>query len=119
MLLGKESYPTISLKYLKHPSHCLEQTLHHTHPDAPDITGDSIPPSPKPPTRLLDLFSGTGSVGDVFRQKGYDVISVVIDEAFKPTIVADLISWEYKHLWPEGYFTVIASSPPCTNTAPP
>ena len=85
-----------------------------THPDAPDKNGNSIPPSPKPPPCLLDLFSATGSVGDVFRQRGYDVISVDIDKAFKPTIVANILTWEYKSLWTKGYFTVIASSPPCT-----
>jgi hypothetical protein len=46
-----------------------------THSDAPDRNGGSIPPSPKPPPRMLDLFSGTGSVGDVFRQR--DMTSLV------------------------------------------
>ena len=63
--------------------------------------------------RLLELFSGTGSVGQAFKGKGYDVISVDMSDKFEPTIVADILLWDYT-VFPTGYFDVVWSSPPCT-----
>ncbi len=40
---------------------------------------------------LLELFSGTGSVGKAFRARGWEVFSVDIDPAAKPTLVADVL----------------------------
>lgn len=63
--------------------------------------------------RMLDLFCGTGSVGDVFRQFGYEVTSVDIDARFEPDIVADVLDWDYKSQFEPGHFEVIFCSPPC------
>ena len=42
--------------------------------------------------RLLELFSGTGSVGKVFKQHGYEVISLDIDN--RATINTDILNWD-------------------------
>lgn len=61
--------------------------------------------------RLLELFSGTGSVGKVAKKLGYEVISV--DILFPATYRCDILKWDYKK-YPPGYFDVIWASPPCT-----
>ena len=61
--------------------------------------------------RLLELFSGTGSVGDVARELGYEVIS--LDRDMKATIQCDILDWD-PNVYPSGYFDVIWASPPCT-----
>ena len=63
--------------------------------------------------RLLELFSGTGSVGSVFREHGWEVVSLDWNPRFCPTIVADIRLWEYK-AYPPNYFDVIWASPDCT-----
>ena len=62
---------------------------------------------------LLELFSGTKSLGKVFQRKGWKCTSVDIDVKTDPTIVADVCSWDYWK-YPIGYFDVIHASPPCT-----
>jgi site-specific DNA-cytosine methylase len=64
--------------------------------------------------RALDLFSGTGSVGDRLRELGYEVVSLDISPACRPTIVADILNWQFRKKYPPGYFEVIAASVPCT-----
>ena len=44
--------------------------------------------------RLLELFSGTGSVGNVAKSMGYEVISV--DRDMKATHQCDIMVWDYK-----------------------
>ena len=61
--------------------------------------------------RLLELFAGTGSVGKVFRARGWEVISVDIDAKMNPTIVADIATFEYRMLG--GHFDAVWCSPPC------
>jgi len=63
--------------------------------------------------RLLELFSGTGSVGKVARDLGWDVVSLDMDFRTKPDIVADIMHWDYKAYTP-GQFDMIWASPPCT-----
>ena len=77
---------------------------------------DKIPPTkgrscPKP--KMLDLFSGTGSVSRVFEDHGFEVVSVDIAENFSPTIVTDILTWDYKAAFQPGYFDIIFCSPPC------
>jgi len=62
---------------------------------------------------LLELFSGTGSVGKVAKKMGYKVISVDNLPKFNPTIVADIKNWNgYKSL---GKIDFLWSSPPCNS----
>jgi hypothetical protein len=63
--------------------------------------------------RLLDLFSGTGSVGRAFEECGWEVVSVDLEPKFAPTHVADVLKWDYKQ-YPPGHFDCVHSSPPCT-----
>ena len=62
--------------------------------------------------RLLELFSGTGSVGRAFRAKGWEVVSVDINGAENPTIQADIRDLDVSSL---GKIDAIWASPPCTN----
>ena len=59
--------------------------------------------------RVLELFSGTESVGKVARALGYDVISLDLIDA---TICCDIMEWDYK-TFSVGYFDIIWASPPC------
>lgn len=60
--------------------------------------------------RLLELFSGTHSIGKVF--KDFEIISVDLDNKFNPTHNVDILEFDYKH-YPPNYFDYIHSSPPC------
>ena len=70
--------------------------------------------APKPTLRLLDLYSGYGSVAEVFQARGYEIVTVDIDPTFAPTIQVDMLTWEYWKDFSPGHFDVIACSPPCT-----
>lgn len=60
--------------------------------------------------KLLDLFTGTGSVAKVARDLGYEVTTLDIDARAKPDICADILTFDYSTL---GHFDVIWASPPC------
>ena len=45
--------------------------------------------------RLLELFSGTGSVGRPWREAGHEVISVDIDGRFGADVVEDILQLSY------------------------
>ena len=60
--------------------------------------------------RLLELISGTGSIGKVFRARGWEVVSADCDAKMRPTIVADIGNFNYNMLG--GYFDVVWCSPP-------
>jgi hypothetical protein len=63
--------------------------------------------------RALELFSGTGSVGNALQSMGYDVVSVDISDKFhKPTHIANILEWDYS-IYPSGHFDIIWASPPC------
>ena len=59
---------------------------------------------------LLELFSGTGSVGRVAKNFGYTVISLDLKNA---DICSDILEWDYTE-YPTGMFQFIWASPPCT-----
>ena len=61
--------------------------------------------------KLLELFSGTGSVGRVARQLGIEVIS--LDKDMEADIKTDIMNWNYRTFQP-GHFDIIWASPPCT-----
>ena len=61
--------------------------------------------------RVLELFSGTGSVGNVCRRLGYQVTS--LDRDMPADIKMDIMDWDY-HALPRDSFDVIWASPPCT-----
>ena len=63
------------------------------------------------PKRLLDLFSGTGSIRNVGLEMGFEVVS--LDRDMEADIKIDIMEWDYS-VFPSGYFDVIFASPPCT-----
>ena len=60
---------------------------------------------------MLELFSGTGSVGDVARELGWNVVS--LDRDLPATFRVDVLEWDYTQLSPDA-FDFIWASPPCT-----
>jgi len=60
---------------------------------------------------VLELFSGTGSVGKVCNQLGWNVISV--DLELPATHQCDIMDFDYKQ-YPKDYFSIVWGSPPCT-----
>ena len=63
--------------------------------------------------RILELCAGTGSIGKPFQELGWEVTSLDLMSTFNPTIVADLMTWDYQ-AFPPGHFDVTWCSPPCT-----
>ena len=61
--------------------------------------------------RLLELFSGTGSIGRAFEARGWEVIS--LDILPGATITSNILDWEYKN-YPREHFDFVWASPPCT-----
>ena len=62
---------------------------------------------------MLELFSGTKSISKAVGDQFTEVISVDMVDKYKPTILTDILKWDYK-VYPPGYFHTIWSSPPCT-----
>ena len=62
--------------------------------------------------KLLELFSGTGSVGKVFKESGWTVVS--LDRDMDADIKTDIMDWDYKAMFEPGSFDVLWTSPPCT-----
>ena len=60
---------------------------------------------------LLELFSGTGSVGTNAKKRGYKVISVDSNDKTDANIVVDILNWDYKKLKLKP--DVVWASPPC------
>ena len=63
--------------------------------------------------RLLEVFSGTGSVGRAFGARGFEVTSVDIDPKACATFTCDIMQFDYRQ-FPPGHFDVVWGSPPCT-----
>ena len=62
--------------------------------------------------RLLELFSGIGSVGDVFKDHDWEVVS--LDRDLPAYINCDVLDWDYQNAYPPNHFDFIWASPPCT-----
>ena len=59
--------------------------------------------------KLLELFSGTGSVGKVAKELGFDVVSLDLKDA---NINTDILNWDYKQ-FNRNNFKIIWASHPC------
>jgi len=59
--------------------------------------------------RLLELFSGTHSVGKVAKERGWEVVSLDLENA---DISCDVLTWDYQIFSPH-HFDIIWASPPC------
>jgi site-specific DNA-cytosine methylase len=59
--------------------------------------------------KVLELFSGTGSVGKICKEKGWEVVSLDLKGA---DINTNILDWDYKQ-FAEGHFDIIWASPPC------
>ena len=62
--------------------------------------------------RVLELFSGTRSVGKCCDALGWDSVSV--DMILPADHKCDIMDFDYKQ-YPKDYFDIVWSSPPCTN----
>ena len=62
--------------------------------------------------KLLELFSGTGSVGKVARDLGYEVVSLDLKNA---DINSDIMKWDYTML--KKISPSFGHHPPAPNTA--
>ena len=62
--------------------------------------------------KLLELFSGTGSVGSVAKNMGWTVVSLDLKGA---DINCDILQWKYKK-YPVKYFDLSGLLPPVLNT---
>ena len=68
--------------------------------------------SPAPRLRVLDLYSGSGSITKAFHAFGHEADSLDLDPRFGPTICKDVFEWDYSAL-PSGLYDVIWASCPC------
>ena len=63
--------------------------------------------------RVLDLFAGTGSATQPFRDRGHHVVEVEMDPAFAPDVCADISNLTASDL--PGPWDFVWASPPCTS----
>ncbi len=63
---------------------------------------------------VLELFSGSGSVGKVFSQRGWSVVSLDVDARTDATIKENILTWDHT-VFPPGFFDVVWASPCCTH----
>ena len=63
--------------------------------------------------RVLELFKGTGSIGNAFERIGWDVVSVDLVAKYCPTHVANVATFDYKQDAPDC-LDFVWGSPPCT-----
>lgn len=61
--------------------------------------------------KVLELFSGTHSIGKVAKKRGWEVVS--LDLILPADIKADIMNWDYKKAYKKGEFDIITASPVC------
>ena len=61
--------------------------------------------------KILELFCGTKSVGNICEKRGWEVVSLDIEKKFNPTICIDFLEWDYKSI---ENVDIIWSSPDCS-----
>lgn len=78
-------------------------------------TCEMIDSPPLMQLNILDLFAGTGSSTMAFVDRGHNVVTVELDPAHNPDVVADVTELAAEYLMHEfGQFDFIWASPPCT-----
>ncbi len=65
--------------------------------------------------RLLELSSGTGSIGRAFEDIGWEVTSVDYERKVYPTIYCDVLELTSETVAKYGNIDLIWASPPCTH----
>ena len=63
--------------------------------------------------RLLELFSGTGSLSKVCRGVGWETISLDNEKKFNPDLLMSIADFD-ETMYPQNHFTWVHASPPCT-----
>ncbi len=61
--------------------------------------------------KILELFSGTGSITKVCKELDYKVVSVDLEKKFKPDICIDILKWDYKKDFKEGDHLLLTGDP--------
>ena len=64
--------------------------------------------------RLLELYCGTKSISNVFKENGWDVFTIDFNKKFKPDLVVDMIYFN-KSMLPKDFRKpdMVWASPPC------
>ena len=64
--------------------------------------------------RVLDLFSGTGSIIKGLSDDDEGVSVDFSGEFHEPTIKIDIMEWDYKSAYPPNHFDAVFAGVPCT-----
>jgi site-specific DNA-cytosine methylase len=64
--------------------------------------------------KVLDLFSGTGSIPKGLTPDDECVSVDISDKFHTPTLLIDVMDWDYANAFPVGYFDVVFAGCPCT-----